>query len=94
MNCEGNYLTNLDLNKNTVLAYLDCSQNQLTSLDLSQNSRIESIWCFGNKLESLNVKNGSNSKITEFYASNNSSLQCIQVDNEVDANNGVAPYNT
>lgn len=92
LHCEGNYLTNLDLNKNTILAYLDCSQNQLSNLDLSQNSHLESLRCFDNKLESLNVKNETNSKITTFYTTGNPSLQCIQVDNESDANAGIGNY--
>jgi hypothetical protein len=35
---------------------------------------------------------GNNSLLTSFAALFNPSLTCIQVDNETDANNGVAPY--
>ena len=57
--------------------------NALTQLD-----------CSSNGLSSLNIKNGHNGLITAFNATSNPSLQCIKVDNETDANNGVPPYNT
>ena len=88
-----NSLTSLDLSNNTALKILDCYSGQLTSLDLSQNTALTYLNCYFNKLTSLNVKNGNNSLFGIFSASANYDLECIQVDNETDANNGVAPYN-
>lgn len=87
-----NQLTNLDVTNNVLLTDLLCGANQLTSLDVSQNTSLTWFTCGNNQLTSLNVKNGNNSLITSFYSGNNPSLLCIQVDNEVAANNNLAPY--
>ena len=42
----------------------------------------------------LDVKNGDNSKIVIFEAQNNSSLDCIQIDDETAANSGTGSYGT
>jgi Leucine-rich repeat (LRR) protein len=74
-----NQLTNLDVSANTALTYLSCSNNQLTTLDLSANTLLESLYCSENQLTSLNVRNGNNSSITNFSASQNPALSCITV---------------
>ena len=91
--CDNNLLTSLDVSQNTALDGLWCYANQITSLDLSQNTAFTQLNCYFNKLTSLNIKNGNNTSITLFIANSNPDLLCIQVDNETDANNGVAPYN-
>ena len=53
--CQRNYLTSLDLSKNTALTILDCSVNQLTSLDLSKNTALTQLNCYDNQLTSLDV---------------------------------------
>jgi Leucine-rich repeat (LRR) protein len=87
-----NQITSLDVTNNVLLTDLLCTGNQLTSLDVSQNTSLTWFSCGNNQLTSLNVKNGNNSLITSFYSENNPSLLCIQVDNEVAANNNLAPY--
>lgn len=65
------------------LQVLNCSNNNLTSLDLSVITTLTSLDCSNNLLESLNLKSGSNSILASFDATSNSSLTCIQVDDEV-----------
>jgi Leucine-rich repeat (LRR) protein len=79
--CHGNQLTNLNLGAFTGLKYLSCQLNSLTSLDVSANTILKEIRCYNNSLTSVNVKNGNNANFTAFYAYNNPSLTCIQVDN-------------
>ena len=90
--CDNNQLTSLDLTQNTALKVLFCYTNQLTSLDITQNNDLFYLGCSNNQLTSLDAKNGNNSLITTFNATNNTSLTCIQVDNETAANAGQAPY--
>ncbi len=92
LDLEDNQLTSLDLSNNTALVSLDCVDNKITGLDLSNNTALTSLNCIDNKLTSLNIRNGNNSIITFFNAINNGTLTCIQVDDETNANNGIAPY--
>ena len=92
LNCNNNQMISIDFG-DIDLEGLNCSNNQLTSLDLSKNTWLQTINCSENQLASLNVKNGNNSMISNFNATNNPLLLCIQVDNETDANNGASPYN-
>ena len=77
--CGGNQLTNLIVNTN--LNALFCFDNQLTSLNLSQNTNLEYFDCKNNQLTCLNIKNGNNTNMQSFYATNNPNLTCIEVDN-------------
>ena len=79
--CRKNNLTSLDLTGANLLTKLYCDTNQLTSLDLSQKLALDVLDCRSNQLNCLNVANGFNTQITEFYANNNASLNCIEVDN-------------
>ncbi|VAV83344.1 Internalin-like protein (LPXTG motif) Lmo0331 homolog, partial [hydrothermal vent metagenome] len=81
LTCNINQLTNLDVTLNTDLMVLRCDNNQLTSLDLSQNTALTNLRCENNQLTSLNVKNGNNTNVTTFIATNNPNLTCIEVDN-------------
>jgi hypothetical protein len=90
--CDTNNLTGLDVSESPNLLELVCDLNSLTNLDISQNSSLERFSCTSNQLTSLNAKNGNNANFSYFVAYDNLSLECIQVDNETDANNGVAPY--
>jgi len=94
LSCGFTQLTSLNVSQNTNLATLFCGDNPLTSLDVSQNVNLVSLWCNNNQLTSLNAKNGNNSLITTFNATNNTSLTCIDVDNEIDANTGTGSYST
>lgn len=76
-------LTTIDVSSNPDLEYLMCSGTAITSLDLSSNPNLLFLSCDGNpQLAALNVANGNNTIIVNsyFYANNNPSLNCIQVD--------------
>jgi len=94
LTCGINPLNSLDVSNNTALAFINCSSNGLTNLDLSNNNALIDVRCFNNELTILNIKNGNNLILTSLNAQNNLPSTCIQVDNEIDANNGAAPYNT
>ncbi len=53
--CSGNYLSSLDLTKNTNLQILLCSNNNLIRLDLSKNTELTNITCYNNLMTSLDV---------------------------------------
>jgi len=92
LDCDLNQLTNLDVSQHSNLQSLYCYSNQLTSLDLSQNTLLQHLWCQENQLSFLNVKNDNNNMLSIFDSRGNSLLTCIQVDDEVTANAGEAPY--
>ena len=81
LNCGSNQLTSLDLSQNIYLDELECSFNQITYLDLSNNTELTKIYIDDNQLTYLDLRNGNNSNIIDFYASYNSNLTCINVDN-------------
>ena len=92
LQCYSNQLTSIDITQNTALTFLNLNNNQLSSLDVSNNIALTDLYCIGNQLTSLNVKNGNNSLITTFNSTINTSLTCIDVDNEIDANAGTGSY--
>ena len=94
LNCRDNQLSILDVSTNPNLKVLLCYDNKLTELDITQNIVLTSLNCSSNQLIKLDVDNSNNSIITSFSATNNPNLSCIQVDNETDANNGIAPYDS
>lgn len=58
LNCSTNWLSSLDLRKNTKLEKLDCSDNSISSLDLSGNTELVSLYCGNNfLLRSINLNN-------------------------------------
>lgn len=75
-----NHLTTIDVTQNPNLIYLDIYSNQLTTLDVSQNPSLIELLCFNNQLTSLNLKNGNNTNLIAFNATNNPNLTCIEVD--------------
>ncbi len=82
LSCDNNWLTSLDVSKNTALKMLNCNGNQLTSLDVSKNTALERIECFYNQLTGLNVSNNtaltllecSNNQLTSLDVSKNTAL--------------------
>ena len=80
LTCNDNSLTNIDVTQNTALTGLSCNYNSLNSLNLTQNTALTTLYCSSNSLTSLNVANGNNTAITDFYATSNPNLTCIQVD--------------
>ncbi len=88
VNCQSNNLTSIDLKYNPLLTRLLCQFNQLTVLMLNQHPDFYQLWCHNNQLTYLNIKNGNNTAITDsqFNATNNPGLTCIEVDDTVYSN--------
>ncbi|WCO01070.1 T9SS type A sorting domain-containing protein [Psychroserpens ponticola] len=82
LTCTNNNLTSLNVSGATALEQLYCSENSITSMDVSANTNLYDIIVNNNALTSLNVANGINSSIlaSNFNATNNPNLTCIQVD--------------
>ncbi len=78
--CGNNSLTALDVTTNTALTSFWCQDNSITDLDLSNQTELVSITVNNNNLSSLNVKNGNNANVTDFIATGNTNLTCINVD--------------
>ena len=53
--CSSNYLTELDLSRNTALVTLDCKNNSLTTINVSKNSALLKMECGSNQLTTLDV---------------------------------------
>lgn len=86
------FLNTVDFSQNSNLRLLLLGSNALVDVDLSNNSNLEDVRVGQNSLETLNMKNGNNENITSFYATANNTLFCIEVDDEVAANNGTGVY--
>jgi Leucine-rich repeat (LRR) protein len=81
LNCQGNELTNLDVNTLVLLKYLDCSYNQLENLTLSLND-FKDLDCSNNKLTSLNLSSLFN--LNNLNCNNNNlSLLDVKGNNEL-----------
>ncbi|MEI7596956.1 MAG: InlB B-repeat-containing protein, partial [Bacteroidota bacterium] len=73
-------LTTVNVSGCTSLSDFQCSNSSITNLDLSACSFLYYLDCSSNSLVSLNVKNGNNYNMYDFYAFDNPSLTCIEVD--------------
>lgn len=69
LNCQGNYIEDIDLSKLVNLKSLDCSDNNLKALDVSQNKVLEYLNCSDNELTSLDV--GENTALERLFCRNN-----------------------
>lgn len=93
LRCWGNDLTYLDLSNNLSIRAVACSGNNLRSLDLTNNTELIELHCQYNQLTYLNIQNGNNKNMVGsvafagLEATNNPDLECIQVDDPVDALN-------
>ena len=80
--CQNNYLTSLDVSKNTKLQYLNCDCNQLTSLVTGNNPYMWFLSCSQNMITSLVLNNNlgleqiicEENQLTSLNVSNNSEL--------------------
>ncbi|MCF7560245.1 T9SS type A sorting domain-containing protein [Sabulilitoribacter multivorans] len=69
-----------------VLTVLNCSNNNIAELNLITNSALTSLTCNNNTLEFVDIRNGNNTNLTTFNATNNTNLFCINVDASVIGN--------
>lgn len=101
LNCTGNTLSSLDVSNNLALVNLNCSQNNIENLDVTTNVALSTLLCNDNAFLTLNIKNGSNATLTNFNATNNPNLFCINVDDTIVGNipgtwqkDAIASYNS
>ncbi len=78
--CDSNQLTSIDVSQNTDLIALHCNFNQISSIDISQNPAIFNFHCASNQLINLDMRNGNNTNLYSFLATNNPNLTCVFVD--------------
>lgn len=86
LNCNANVLSSIDLSNNIALVSLNCSQNNIENLDVTTNAALSTLRCNDNALLNLNIKNGANATLTNFNATNNPNLFCINVDDAIVGN--------
>ncbi|CAM1354614.1 T9SS type A sorting domain-containing protein [Tenacibaculum insulae] len=82
INISGNGMSNLNISNNTNLEHFTAGNNNLSVLNLSTHVNLIEIVINNNDLAILNVKNGNNNNVTNFNATENPGLVCIEVDNE------------
>ncbi|WP_299605439.1 hypothetical protein [uncultured Aquimarina sp.] len=80
LRCGDNSLTSLNVSNNILLTSIWCQGNTITELDFTNQTGLVSIIVNDNELTSLNVRNGNNTNVTNFVATENSNLTCISVD--------------
>lgn len=68
------------------LQFFNCSNNTIVELNLTTNTALTSITCNNNALEFVDIRNGNNTNVTVFNATNNPNLFCINVDAAVIGN--------
>ena len=77
-----NQISAIDVSTNTALDAFSLGNNNLSTVDLSVNTQLTQIYVQNcPNLEELNVKNGANQILTNFSATDNPNLSCIEVDN-------------
>ncbi len=79
---DNNNITTLNVVLNTALKELSILDNEVTTLDLSTNVVLEKVNANNNNLGYLNIANGNNVAITEFTATGNTNLTCINIDDD------------
>ncbi len=78
-------LASIDLSANTELVEVWISNAKLTTIDVSNLGSLKRLRLYGNQLTELNLQRVS-ANLTILDVTNNSALECIQVDNRKEAN--------
>ena len=91
LRCHLNAIDSLDTSNNPVLSLLLANSNQLTSIDVTQNTELVSLNINNNPVLSGSVDLTNNPNLVTMIATN-TSLGCIQVTDEVEANDGQGIY--
>lgn len=86
LDCSYNYITELDLSKNTKLVKVRADNNKYTSLDASALTELQELNTGGYSCQTVNVKNctklesfAAGAAITEIDLSNNKSLKSLTI---------------
>ncbi len=82
LNASGNALKIVDFSGNPNLENINLNNNVINLLDVSGLVSLTSLEVNNNELLFLNIKNGANTSLAFFDATNNIDLACIVVDNE------------
>ena len=69
LNCMYNFITILDVSKNTALTQLYCHNNSLSSLDVTNNTALVTFFCSNNPLNTLDVT--QNTALSTLFCSAN-----------------------
>lgn len=80
LQCYKNQITTINLVSNTKLLAFVANENQLQIVDVRANTNLVWLDVDDNDLVSLTIKNDNNTKITQFSATGNANLTCIEVD--------------
>ena len=67
LDCDGDYLTSLDVSKNVNLTELYCDRNQLKTLDVSKNVNLINLNCSFNPITFLDISKNVNLKQLKCY---------------------------
>lgn len=92
LNLINNNFLNVDISGTLNLKFLNLENNSLQDLDLSQHALLQQVTLQNNQLSNLSLKNGANSILTTLNISSNSSLLCVDVDDETSAISGSGSY--
>lgn len=57
LDCNNNFLTELDVTQNTALTELNCENNRLSAFDVSNNTGLKELNCHENQITSLDLSN-------------------------------------
>lgn len=79
--CGNNNLIVLNVSNNTALTELSCPNAYLWgTLYVSDLTNLADFDCRNNYISAVNIANGNNAGLSSFWATGNSNLTCIQVD--------------
>lgn len=81
LDCSNNSISSINLAELTSLTSLDISSNLMTTIDATGLDQLNSVNVSSNLLVELDMRNGNNTNISTFDATNNQ-LICIGVDDE------------
>ena len=90
LDCSGNRLTGLAVDKNTALTNLNCANNRLINLDVSKNTALTDLNCSNNPL--MNIDVSGNAALTTLYCISNQ-LTKLDVGNNAALKNLNCSYN-
>jgi Leucine-rich repeat (LRR) protein len=87
--CAETNVTNVNMNSNTKLTYLDFIDAKVTNLNINNCTELKELWCFGNSLTSLNIENNKllesvycyDNQLTSLNIENNVNLKTLNVSN-------------
>jgi hypothetical protein len=69
LKCNGNQLTNLNIDLSNILVWLDCQDNNITSLNITDKIYLQLLFCNNNQLSNLTLSNLPS--LANLYCDNN-----------------------